>query len=138
MKNRLLIFSVISLLIIFLYPSIRNNFLVKQCNLNIQTLNDKNTDAKGTEVWIDSISVDGEIIPNNSIKLTDGWEVPNRLFSAGNGSFELLINFEYKDSIVITFITHPYSGKIKIKNDEKEEVIDLYSKSQDILVYEIK
>lgn len=139
MKRKVVIFLLLSAVFIVGFPLFRNHVLVKRIVLTIITMNEKNPDSGGVEVWIDSLMEDKRVIANSQITITDGWEDRGRIYSAGDGYYELEIPMTYMQNGKINFLKHPYSGKVEIRIDNQTvEVIDLYSDQEQVYEYLIR
>lgn len=134
MKRRIIIFLAISWAFVLLFPVIKKELFEKNCSIKIVAEGSKNKSSKGTEVWLDSIEVDGDLYNLDNLSLTEGWENKGRIFSSGYSS-PLEFEIDYTKSVKMKFIKHPYSGKVLLDIDGKQEELDLYSENQETIVY---
>lgn len=141
MRRKVIIIAILSIIYIIIFPVIREFFIEAPYTFTIEAMGQKNEDSGGTEVWIDGVYRDGERLGIEEIRLSDGWENVGRIYSSGEDNSSLKICIKSKEETVIVFVTHPYSGLVKITNPEGDtEIIDLYSSTDGIYsyVYKIK
>lgn len=128
MKKKIVILGIVSVIYIIFFPFIYNNMIHKQYVIEISPACDKNEKSFGNEVWINRIIIDGRNSELSQYILDDGWENRGRLFSAGNTKNILILKIHAKEKITIEFISHPYSGIVKVRDyNGNENIIDLYS-----------
>ncbi len=129
MKKKLLIFLVISIAYILIFPYVKTNIIDKKYIFEIEATGEKNKKSNGTEVWIDSIEADGKEMNMSNLSLTTSWENRGRLYNPGTaGTLKVIIRGK---NIQINFIQHPYSGIVKVKDPNGNvKKIDLYSDEQ--------
>lgn len=136
MKKKIITFLFISWAFILLFPIIKKELFEKNCSIQIIAEGTKNDSSKGTEVWLDSIEIDGNLYNLDNLSLTRGWENKGRIFSSGD-SDPLEFELDYTKSVKITFIKHPYSGNVLLDVNGKQEELDLYSMNEETVVYKI-
>ena len=129
MKKKLLIFLVISIAYILIFPYVKTNIIDKKYIFEIAATGEKNNKSNGTEVWIDSIEADGKEMNMSNLSLTTSWENRGRLYNPGTaGTLKVIIRGKNSQ---INFIQHPYSGIVKVKDPNGNvKKIDLYSDEQ--------
>lgn len=114
----------------------RDKFLPQQFvenTVEIVILNDKNADSQGQEVWLNSISLDGDIQSLETyVNPENGW---NFTQNALNGSYQNSNALELKlpaaKKIKFKFSMHAWSGMLEIKNKEQIQTCDLYAPVSD-------
>lgn len=128
MRNKIIFFYIFSIIYIIVFPTLKNRVLDKPYYVSFIVDGAKNESSKGTEVWIDCIYTDGEIYDLSKFVLSESdWTYTGRVFCPGNEPSVLETKIPYKKTLEIVFITHPYSGNVKVINNSNENVIDLYS-----------
>ena len=129
-KSLLYVIIIANILFLVFFPAIKSKYINDQLNIKIINIASKDLESKGKEVWIDQIYVDEKLIDNSEIVITSGWYNQGRIFSTGNKKEEIYLKFDCKESVKIVFITHEYSGMANIQVNNRNEVINLYSKTQ--------
>lgn len=139
MRKKILIILVVSVIYILFFPIFKNEVLDARYVISIEVLAGASGQSRGSEVWIDAIRKDGEIINLAEVPLDGNWENRGRLFHAGeeNELWEIVVRS--KNTTTITFITHPYSGRVRI-TDYKGRVqeLDLYSEKEGTVEYRLE
>ena len=136
MRKKITIFGILSIIYIIVFPFVKEYVMDAPYKLVIEIEGEKNENSKGTEIWINSISRDGEFLDLNNVFLGEGWEIRERIFNTGEKCTSWKIYIRSKQETVITFVKHPYSGIVKITDPEgKTEIIDLYSPEEVIYEY---
>lgn len=131
MRKKIIIFGILSIIYIVGFPFIKEHVLDAPYLLTIEVVGEKDENSGGTEIWLDSISKDGESMNLNTLPLGDNWENRGRIYNPGNERSCWKICIRSKKETVITFLTHPYSGIVKITDPEGNvEVINLYSSEE--------
>jgi hypothetical protein len=96
--------------------------------VNVTALGEKNESSHSNEVWITEVSNDQTAIDLNSILLSKGWEKRNNaLISYKQQPATLTIKFKNPSKPVIRFMSHPWSGKVKIVEGKRINIVDLYN-----------
>lgn len=138
MRKKVIIIAILSIIYIIGYPIFKEHVLDAPYMLVIDVTGEKNEASGGTEVWIDSILRDGKGIDINTLSLGEGWENRGRLFHTGEESVSWKFCVRSKEETVIIFVTHPYSGIVKITDSEgNTEEIDLYSPVESTYIYKV-
>ncbi|MFA9463371.1 MAG: hypothetical protein ACERKN_03655 [Velocimicrobium sp.] len=139
MNKKLVVFMILSILFIVVFPNYKNKVLDKKYKIQITVEESKNARTLGSEVWIDGFNADGKMLDNAKIPLDAGWECNGRIFSEGDSTYSLNTVIKYKKTCSIIFVKHPYSGAVLIKTGNgKEDVIDLYSPTEEIFEYVVE
>lgn len=128
MRKKAIILAVISIIYILGFPLLKNKVLDARYTIIIEIAGESNPLSKGTEIWIDSIWQDHEETDLSSFALGADWENRGRLFNPGIESSEWRIVIRSKENTRIDFVTHPFSGVVRII-DYRGNVteLDLYS-----------
>lgn len=138
MRKKVIIFAVLSIIYIIGFPIFKEYVLDAPYMLVIETTGEKNETSSGLEIWIDGILKDGTSLDINTLRLGKGWENRGRLFNTGEKSSSWKLCVRSREKTVITFVTHPYSGIVKITDPEgNTEVIDLYSSVEGTYSYTV-
>lgn len=138
MRKRIVVIAILSIIYIIGFPIFKEYVLDAPYIVIIEVTGEKNDQSGGTEVWIDGIYRDGEILDIGTLQLDKGWENRGRLFNTGEESSKWKLYIRSKEKTSITFVTHPYSGIVKVIDSKgKVEVIDLYSSVQGIYSYTV-
>lgn len=138
MRKKVIIIAILSIIYIIGFPIFKDHVVDAPYTVWIETTGEKNESSGGTEIWIDSIQRDDKTLALNTIFLGNGWENPGRLFHAGAEQTKSRLVVRSKEATVITFVTHPYSGKVKVTDSQGNvETIDLYSAEEGTLEYTI-
>ncbi len=104
----------------------------------VTALGTKNDHAKGFEVWLLDIKDSGKLVGFENIVADSSWEHKGAaLLSNRQQPASLKINTTGLGSPVLSFLKHPWSGKISIKNGEDETIVDLYSSSNSNYEYKV-
>lgn len=116
----------------FVYP-------YKQSSVTIVATSEKDNVAKAAEVWISSVSIDGEAVGLTSVPLPDGWVLKNgSVMCTANRPMTLTLNFKAAKQIEITFIKHPWSGIVTMRDGNSTTSINLYAPDEGKYVYSVK
>ncbi len=131
---RIVLLEIIFCLALYSYP---NLIIFKDYkNISITSLKDKNELSQGTEVWITSVIVDNNNIDLENIKHDDNWiYTSNCLVFVGNEASEVNLKVPLYSEVKISFMKHPYSGKVLVKNSDVEKEYDLYSENSNNIMY---
>ena len=131
MKNKIIVFFILSFIYILLFPTFKERVLEKDYFIEFRTNGEKCDASLGTEIWIDAIVVDGALYDLATIDLGESnWEHVGRIFNSGEEAAVLNIKVPYKKTLEIIFVTHPYSGIIEVTNQKQTKEINLYSSDQ--------
>jgi hypothetical protein len=135
-KNKILwlIFSIL-LGCWFVFAIPLNTSLPSYHKLIIIATGRQNSDAKGSEVWINSVTTGNNIINPSNIVFDTGWELKpddNRMLSYQGQPATLRFEGYSAGDLVITFASHPWSGQVKVVLDGNEQTVDLFSSSMDV------
>jgi len=96
-------------------------------HLDIIATGEKNVAAKGSEVWLINSMIGGVPVQLESFTWQQGWEQrDNALVSYQDQPASLSWEGRVKD-FQLTFLTHAWSGLVKVRWNGKEETLDLYS-----------
>ena len=114
MRKKILIILLVSVIYILFCPILKNEVLDARYVISIEVLAGVSGQSQGSEVWIDAIRKDGELINLAELPLDGNWENRGRLFHSGEESELWEIEVRSKNTTTITFITHPYSGRVRI------------------------
>lgn len=110
--------------------------------VRIRAVGEKNELSGGCEVWLLSASsVSGtpstfwdsmEILDGEWVRREDENAVHREVIVSTRGTLRIPLE---SDGPVLTFLKHPWSGKVEILSDEKREVLDLYASVGGSLVF---
>lgn len=117
-----------SLIVITPLPLAPFNLLPTEHNLVITALGRKNPLALGSEVWVESFTIGNATVPVSHLSLDSNWVIKDGIPSS----------FKYQPAVIswrgqadfppkLTFISHNWSGRVKVTWDNKVQIIDLYS-----------
>ena len=138
MRKKVIIVAILSIIYIIGFPVFKEYVLDAPYSFVIETTGEKNESSGGTEIWIDGIKKDGENVNLNTLKLGENWENRGRIFNSGEKSSSWKLCVRSKKATVITFVTHPYSGIVKITDSKgNTKAIDLYSPREEIYSYTV-
>lgn len=110
-------------------------------HIALDILPEPNAAAQGCQVWIRYIKLDpeGPMLPWSAVTLTPGW----RLMEAEGCMYDQALLGEAAVTLmvpsgtdpVISFMGHPWSGRLSLKWREREHIVDLYrSEATDITI----
>lgn len=103
----------------------------KTADIKIMPIGKENTEAKGEEVWIKNIIIDGKSYDEENYHNMDGWYFDNSsgyLVSYNEEITESMnINVTYRNEIQLVFIGHQWSGGVNVIFNNKTYFYDLYS-----------
>lgn len=138
MRKKVIIIAILSIIYIIGFPIFKEKVIDAPYTVLIETTGEKNEASGGTEIWIDGIQKDGEEVALSSVFMGNGWENRGRLFHVGAEQTKSKLIVRSKEKTVIKFVTHPYSGKVKVTDLQgNTETIDLYSAEEGTLEYTI-
>jgi glycosyltransferase involved in cell wall biosynthesis len=112
---------------------------VSRHTIAIQILNENNASSGGHEVWFGGMrSPDSMVYQLNSFQQQGNWSIreiehpvlEQVLLATENGA--ALQTTISEDWLHLIFLNHPWSGKVKLKFDDVEQIIDLYANDQAI------
>lgn len=99
--------------------------------VSITTLPEKNPASQGFEVWLLGIKNGTSNFDINQINPAAGWErKEDKLLSFQNQPATLTITIEKAENPVLRFLSHPWSGKIQIKDGDRLTAVDLYKSGE--------
>ena len=83
---------------------------------------------KGTEVWITEIKIDGQKYDLSKVPLAPEWEYRDNanLLSYQNQPSTIAFELPGARNTEIDFLSHPWSGEVLVKSNQKNQKIDLY------------
>ena len=132
MRKKAIILAIISIVYIIGFPLLKNKVLDARYTIVLEVTGEANALSKGTEIWIDSIYRDGAVVDITKLALDAGWENRVRLFNPGTEAGKWFIVIRSKKNTRIDFVTHPYSGIVRITDYEGNvSEFDLYSEEED-------
>jgi len=107
--------------------------------LEIIATGKKNPLSQGKEVWVIGLFLpNGKQIPPSEFTLKGDWEIRDGIpLSYKNQPSQLYWQGRAAGDLRLVFVSHPWSGKVKVIWDGQEEVVDLYSsiaETKEILV----
>ncbi|WP_145139439.1 DUF6020 family protein [Paenibacillus sp. Y412MC10] len=94
--------------------------------IEITVLGEQNKNAKSSEVWVKEINVDGQALNNKDLNLNQ-WSIKDGVPESSQKDSNLFWSGLVNKEIKVSFVSHPWSGKVKISSNNYEKVIDLYS-----------
>lgn len=108
----------------------------------ITATGEKNENSQGTEIWISEITVDNKRVDLSTVWHDDAWtyDKSTEYLYAVPKDKESILEFSFiKAGVIrIEFIRHEWSGIVSVdSNNGDTEVIDLYKKNGDNIVYSI-
>ncbi len=131
MRKKAFILAIISIIYIIGFPVLKNKVLDAKYTIILEVTGEANELSRGTEIWIDSIYRDGEAVDLTKLPLNAGWENRGRLFNPGTEAAEWSIVIRSKEDTRIDFVTHPYSGMVRVIDYKGNAVeLDLYSEEE--------
>lgn len=108
------------------------NFPRDKTTVTIEATGERNENSKGSEIWMGSISIDGEKVNLDTIWHDSVWKydpaINYLIATSSEQSSTIQFSCEQARKIEIEFQTSEYSGIVEITDDEKNEKIDLYAK----------
>lgn len=128
-KKSILIVSMISLLLCFFNRDIIVPRTYEDKIIEVRATGEKNELSVSYEVWINSITANGNKIEFEDINMQKGWEVINGCLLSDTDKLSNLLKIQVNEmeNVRITFGTHDWSGIVEVKCDNYIEKIDLYS-----------
>jgi hypothetical protein len=101
--------------------------------LEIIATGQKNALSQGSEVWISGLfTPDGNQVPVTDFSLVGDWEIRDGVpLSYKNQPAQLYWKGKPSGSLKLVLLSHPWSGKVNIIWDGREELVDLYSSTGD-------
>ncbi|WP_133054733.1 DUF6020 family protein [Niastella populi] len=95
--------------------------------VKVTALGEKNDSARAPEVWITSINNSETQQSLNAISLAKGWEKNyNYILSARDQPATQEIKIRNSGKYEIEFISHSWSGKVKIEDGSNTTIVDLF------------
>lgn len=111
----------------------------QKVNLSITALAEKSEESLGNEVWISDIKKGSSKINLSEIHLTEGWLINQGALLASSDKPSTINILLYADKdISVDFVKHNYSGKVKIEENDKEKIVDLYDANGGTYTYKIQ
>lgn len=127
MKKKIIIFFVISIIYILLFPEFKERVLDKDYYVTIAVSGEKNEASVGTVVRVNAIVADGQVYDLSKVIRPQEWGVDGEIGNAGNVAAELVAKIKYKHKLEIIFAAGPDSGKVSVTNRGETKVLDLYA-----------
>ncbi|OBZ07840.1 hypothetical protein A8L34_24725 [Bacillus sp. FJAT-27264] len=91
-----------------------------------------NSTTTTSEVWLTGIKNGDNLVGLTEIELPKGWILKEgAIVFSGSEITPLNLKFASKERSKLIFGKHAWSGKVKVYDGQKTNVIDLYSKAQD-------
>lgn len=107
-----------------------NNSITK---LTFTATGNKNQNSKASEVWIRGLQINEINIPLNSLIGEGGWQLKGEsIVSYKNQPVSFSINLKTDDNVKINFLSHAWSGIVKVNYQGQERITDLYSSNEDL------
>jgi len=95
--------------------------------VKVTALGEKNEKAHASEVWIKGITTGGTSVNMSTIPLSPDWdEKYHQLASFRKQPATQEISIQYAGPYEIEFLTHEWSGKVKIEDGTNTTIVDLY------------
>lgn len=130
----LLLAVIFSLLFTSIYSSVQlQNYNDKRnVAVEITPSSDKNKNSKSNEIWIEKVTVDGIDLDLATLKRNGTWDLKyNMLFhNSSDNNDTLKWVWEASREVDIQFLSHDWSGKVNVKINDSNRVIDLYNETQ--------
>ncbi|SYX86450.1 hypothetical protein [Paenibacillus alvei] len=133
----LLVFHIITCLIV----NINKWDFQNQHNIKITATGQKNTEAKGSEVWLYELKVDGvnKTLSNIDSLNPEAWEIRDSyLVSYKEQPASLEFTFLGSSDIELLVSNHPYSGFVNIEIDGQSQEFDLFLNKDDAKKISVK
>ncbi|WP_430111641.1 hypothetical protein [Paenibacillus sp. B1-33] len=117
---------------IFSVAYLQNLNETKNITVEITPLSEKNINSKSNEVWVKRVSVAGKELDLLSMDHNENWQFKNNmlLHNSSQSSDSLKWNLNVSGEVGIEFVSHDWSGKVKVSINNNEQVIDLYNENQ--------
>lgn len=118
--------STILMLVIPVSPLLPPN----EHELKIIATGHNNPLAKGHEVWISELSVQGKVIPVGRLNADKGWDIRDGVLYSSQDQQAVVSWKDYlyeSGKILVTFVSHPWSGQVLVNLDGQETKVDLFS-----------
>ncbi|RJG24773.1 DUF6020 family protein [Paenibacillus thiaminolyticus] len=117
---------------IFSVAHLQNLNETKNVAVEITPLPEKNINSKSNEVWVKKISVDGKELDLLSMDHNGDWHFKNNMLLHNSSKIDdaLKWNLNVSGEVGIQFVSHDWSGKVKVGINNTEQVIDLYNEHQ--------
>lgn len=128
-KKSVLIVSMISLLLCFLNRNIIVPRTYEDKIIEIRATGEKNESSFSYEVWINSITANGNKIEFENINVEENWKLVDGCLLSNTDKLSNLLKIQVNEmeNVEITFGTHNWSGIVEVKCDDQIEKLDLYS-----------
>lgn len=90
---------------------------------------DRRAGGHGSEVWlVDARTASGVEIPLDAFAPEGAWERrPGAWVFVGGAPARLTMQAPAAERVILTFVSHPWSGMVTISSDFGEETVDLYA-----------
>ncbi len=128
-KKSILIVSMISLLLCFFNRNIIVPRTYEDKIIEIRATGEKNESSVSYEVWINSITANGNKIEFEDMNVEESWKLVDGCLLSDTEKLSNLLKIQVieMENVKITFGTHDWSGIVEVKCGDQIEKIDLYS-----------
>jgi hypothetical protein len=139
-KIHLIISIVISVLVFGAGGGIVKDHGVKATEITVKALSEKNDRSQSNEVWLTNVIINGKKMDLSRLDLPEGWKIrENAIFTPlGERSSPLRIDVPRAENVELIFLSHPWSGRVLIKDGNAQEKLDLYSSGATSFQYNVK
>lgn len=117
---------------IYSVAQLQNHNDMKNLAVEITPLPEKNSSSKSNEIWIGKISIDGKEMKLQSLEHNGNWYLKNNMLLHNSNESEDSLKWAWNASgeVSIQFISHDWSGKVKVSINNTDQIIDLYNEKQ--------
>ncbi|HEY0661848.1 MAG TPA: hypothetical protein VGD21_11090 [Lysobacter sp.] len=95
-------------------------------DLTLEPLGSGSPDAHGSEVWF-RVDIDGKAAPFSSIQHGEGWRMRDGWLVAGGPTAPAHFRGRAEAEAKVVFISHDWSGRVKLTANGRTQEINLYS-----------
>lgn len=99
---------------------------------SIEIINTGNKDplAKGNEVWVNGLYLPGgKIVPYSDFIFGNGWEYKEGVPFSNQKNSVLSWKGKVSGNLILSFVSHPWSGIVRVTFDGNSQDINLYSEN---------
>lgn len=137
-KANIMLLLVLSVIIVGAGGGLFDNHKYQSSHIEVNAIGENNENSKGSEVWLTKVSVDGSEMDLTELQSQE-WEVRDgALLSYKEQPSTVIIDFPAARDITISFLQHEWSGAVKIKDGDNNELFDLYSDEVNTMQYTVK
>jgi hypothetical protein len=135
--KKIILSFIIAILIIFV---VRDKLLMpyQDANITLTVLEEKNVSSRGNEVWITGVQYDKRLLDLSRYSYPEGWEYRDGAALSYSINSSITLRIPASRNVTIELLMHEWSGKVKIQDGDKVEIVDLYSKKGSNYEYVVK